>query len=154
MAHEVLVHIDTSRYIDIDQYVGNSNPGSLRQSHQGAALTDQPNRSSTDQVKPPTLPLATAEQLADSFKALGEPNRLRLLNLLAENGEMCVCDFPERLGISQPTVSHHLKVLTEAGLLIREKRGKWAFYDLAPDSIADLAAVLANSSLPETARSS
>ena len=114
-------------------------------------MTDQPNRSSTDRVNPPTLPPAMAERLADSFKALGEPNRLRLLNLLAENGEMCVCDFPDQLGISQPTVSHHLKVLTEAGLLIREKRGKWAFYDLAPDSITRLAAVLANSSQPARA---
>lgn len=116
-------------------------------------MTTKPERFAEDQISPSTLSPMVAEQLANSFKALGDPNRLRLLNLLAENGEMCVCDFPELLGIGQPTVSHHLKVLTEAGLLVREKRGKWAFYDLARSSISDLANTLERSSSPESASS-
>lgn len=88
-------------------------------------------------VKRTPLDAAGAEHLARSLKALADPARLRLLSLVAshDNSEACVCDLTEPLGLSQPTVSHHLKVLVEAGYLEREKRGTWAYYSLAPDSL-------------------
>lgn len=81
-----------------------------------------------------------ARQLATAFKVLGDPARLRILSLIAAGsaGEMCVCEMVEPLGLSQPTVSHHLKVLHEAGLLRREKRGTWAFYAVVPESLEAL----------------
>jgi ArsR family transcriptional regulator len=93
-----------------------------------------------------TAPLsaAAADQLARTLKAIAEPTRLRLLSLIAahDNGEACVCELTDPVGLSQPTVSHHLKVLVEAGLLTREKRGVWAFYTLIPEALGDLAVVL------------
>ncbi|PWJ47879.1 transcriptional regulator, ArsR family [Quadrisphaera granulorum] len=82
--------------------------------------------------------------LARILKAIADPARLRLLSLVAahEGGEACVCDLIEPLGLSQPTVSHHLKVLVEAGLLTRDKRGVWAYYALVPGGLDALAAVL------------
>jgi ArsR family transcriptional regulator, arsenate/arsenite/antimonite-responsive transcriptional repressor len=78
-----------------------------------------------------------AEQLAAAFKVIADPARLRLLSLLASKprGEACVCDLTEPLALSQPTVSHHLKVLHEAGLLGRERRGLWVYYRLAPERL-------------------
>ena len=82
--------------------------------------------------------LATAEL----FKALGDPARVRILNLVARSGgEICACDLNEPVGLAQPTVSHHLKKLVEAGLLEREQRGKWAFFSLKRDAVEKLAAV-------------
>ena len=80
---------------------------------------------------------AEAEQLAAAFKVIADPARLRLLSLLASKpgAEACVCDLVEPLGLSQPTVSHHLKLLYEAGLLAREKRGLWVYYRLIPDRL-------------------
>ena len=76
------------------------------------------------------------------FKALGDPTRVRLLSLIGAHGdgEACVCDLTEPVNLSQPTVSHHLKLLVEAGLVTREQRGKWAYYRLvqpALDAAAD-----------------
>ena len=84
-----------------------------------------------------------ATALAAKFKAIGDPTRLRLLSLVAahEGAEACVCDLTEPVNLSQPTVSHHLKVLVEAGLLSRSKRGTWSYYALVPgalDALADL----------------
>ena len=75
-----------------------------------------------------------AEQLATTMKALADPTRLRLLSIVAasEGAEACVCDLIEPVGLSQPTVSHHLKVLTTAGFLTRSKRGTWAYFKLVP----------------------
>ncbi len=86
----------------------------------------------------------TAEDLARLLKAVADPARLQLLALLKSStgGESCVCDLTGPLGLSQPTVSHHLKVLTEAGFLTREKRGTWAWYSVVPGRLAELAAVL------------
>jgi ArsR family transcriptional regulator, arsenate/arsenite/antimonite-responsive transcriptional repressor len=80
---------------------------------------------------------AEAEQLAAAFKVIADPARLRLLSLLASKpeGEACVCDLVEPLGLSQPTVSHHLKLLHAAGLLAREKRGLWVYYRLIPERL-------------------
>ena len=87
---------------------------------------------------------ADAERLAGVLKALADPARLRLLSLIqsAPDGEACVCDLTAPLGLSQPTVSHHLRILTEAGLLEREKRGVWAYYRLVPAAIATIADLL------------
>lgn len=80
------------------------------------------------------------------LKALADPARLRLLSLVAAHrgGEACVCDLIEPLGLSQPTVSHHLKVLVDAGLLTRDKRGVWAFFTIVPGVLDSLAAVLSS----------
>lgn len=86
-----------------------------------------------------------AERLAAVLKALAEPTRLRLVSLIAahEDAEACVCDLTEPVGLSQPTVSHHLKVLVDAGLLDREQRGKWAYYRIVPGALDALAGMLA-----------
>jgi ArsR family transcriptional regulator len=78
-----------------------------------------------------------AEQLAATMKALADPARLRLLSIVAAspNSEACVCDLIEPVGLSQPTVSHHLKVLTNAGFLTRSKRGTWAYFALVPGAL-------------------
>jgi len=83
---------------------------------------------------------AAAEQMASLFRVLGEPARLRLLSLIAAqpNREACVCQLTEPLQLSQPTVSHHLKVLYEAGLLSRERRGSWVYYQLVPERLEAL----------------
>ena len=88
-----------------------------------------------------------AAQLAAAFKALADPARLRLFSMVASvpNGDACACDFVEPLGRSQPTVSHHLSALVEAGLLSREQRGRWAYFRVVPDRLAQLCAVLAPS---------
>ncbi|MBC7631560.1 metalloregulator ArsR/SmtB family transcription factor [Aeromicrobium sp.] len=82
--------------------------------------------------------------LAARFKALGDPTRMRLVSIVAahEGGEACVCDLTEPVGLSQPTVSHHLKILVDAGLLTRTKRGTWSFYALVPGSLDALADAL------------
>ena len=91
------------------------------------------------------LQRSDAEQLARRFRALGEPGRLRLLSFLAAQpgGEACVCNLTEPVGLSQPTVSHHLRVLCEAGLLERERRGTWMYYRLLPERMAELRDALA-----------
>jgi ArsR family transcriptional regulator, arsenate/arsenite/antimonite-responsive transcriptional repressor len=91
------------------------------------------------------LTVEDAERLAALLKAVAEPARLRLLSLVAahEAQEACVCDLTEPLGLSQPTVSHHLKVLVDAGLLEREKRGIWAYYRLVPGRLSEVARALA-----------
>jgi ArsR family transcriptional regulator len=85
-----------------------------------------------------------AEELAGIFRALGDPGRLRLLSFLAAQpgGEACVCNLTEPLALSQPTVSHHLKVLTEAGLLERERRATWIYYRLRLERLGELCAAL------------
>ena len=90
------------------------------------------------------LDLAQAAPLAARFKALGDPGRLRLLSLIAahEAGQACVCDLTGPLGLSQSTVSHHLKVLREAGLVAGERRGTWVHYSLVPGALDDLMGVL------------
>jgi ArsR family transcriptional regulator, arsenate/arsenite/antimonite-responsive transcriptional repressor len=92
-------------------------------------------------------PLAAndAEDVAAALRVLADPARLRLLSLIQAQpgGEACVCNLIEPLGLSQPTVSHHLKVLTQAGLLDREQRGRWAYYRTVPEPLAALRSLLA-----------
>jgi ArsR family transcriptional regulator, arsenate/arsenite/antimonite-responsive transcriptional repressor len=85
-----------------------------------------------------------AGQLAGVFKALGDPVRLRLLSLIASHagGEACVCDLTGEFDVSQPTISHHLKVLREAGLLTSQRRGTWVYYRVEPQALAALAQLL------------
>jgi ArsR family transcriptional regulator len=85
-----------------------------------------------------------AETLADALQVLADPARLRLLSLIATcpDGEACGCDLTGLVGLSQPTVSHHLKVLHEAGLLERERRGKWVYFRIQPGALAPLRSVL------------
>ena len=88
---------------------------------------------------------ADATDLADALKVLADPARLRLLSLVASSttGEACACDLVEPLGRSQPTVSHHLSILVEAGFLTREKRGKWAWYRVVPERLELVRSALA-----------
>jgi ArsR family transcriptional regulator len=88
----------------------------------------------------PTLSADEAEATAGLFRALAEPARVRIVNLLTTSDEpVCVCDLVEPLGLSQPTVSHHLKKLVDAGLLEREQRGKWAYFSIKPEAMSRLA---------------
>jgi len=84
------------------------------------------------------LDAAQADELAAAFSALADPVRLRLLSLVAEAGEVCSCDLLEPLGKSQPTVSHHTKILSEAGLIVGEKRGRWVWWSVVPDRLDQL----------------
>ena len=89
-----------------------------------------------------TLSDEEAEATAQLFKALGDPARVRLVNLLARgDGEVCMCDLIEPVGLSQPTVSHHMKKLVDAGLVEREQRGKWAYFSLKREAVERLAVV-------------
>ena len=85
----------------------------------------------------------TAENLAQLIKAVADPARLQLLALIkaSDGGEACTCDLTEPLGLTQPTVSHHLKILTDAALVTRDKRGTWAWYSVVPERLAEIAAV-------------
>lgn len=87
---------------------------------------------------------ATAHSLAKVCKALGDPTRVKLLALITASaeGEMCVCDLTEPVGLSQPTVSHHMKLLVDAGLVTREQRGRWAYYQPTTGTLADAARAL------------
>ncbi|MFD7531995.1 MULTISPECIES: ArsR/SmtB family transcription factor [unclassified Streptomyces] len=93
-----------------------------------------------------TAPLdeEAATGLAKVFKALGDPVRLRLLSMIAsrDGGEICVCDLTPAFDLSQPTISHHLKLLKQAGLIDSERRGTWVYYRLLPETTDRLAAVL------------
>jgi ArsR family transcriptional regulator len=91
------------------------------------------------------LTAADAENLAAALKVIADPARLRLLSLIQAqpDAEACVCHLQEPLGLSQPTVSHHLKVLVDAGLLEREQRGRWAYFKVVPGSMEALRSVLA-----------
>ena len=90
----------------------------------------------------PVLSAEEAAATAELFKALSDPARVRIVNSLAQSdGQVCACEFEPALGLSQPTVSHHLKKLTDAGLIEREQRGKWAYFSLRPEAVERLAVV-------------
>ena len=85
-----------------------------------------------------------AERLARVFRALGDRRRVRLLSLIAaaDGGEACICDLTAPVGLSQPTVSHHMRLLVEAGLVTRDQRGKWAYYRVVPETMTALSDIL------------
>lgn len=91
----------------------------------------------------PPLDRADAEERAALLKAVADPVRLQLISLIraADRAEACVCDLTPAVGVAQPTVSHHLKVLTDAGVLAREKRGTWAWFRLVPERLDDILAI-------------
>lgn len=102
-----------------------------------------------DPIADSPLSAGDAAELARWFGVLADPTRLRLLSLIACQGESCAaCDLVEPLGVSQPTVSHHLKALHSAGLVDREKRGRWVYYRARPDRLATLAQVLTTGETP------
>ena len=91
----------------------------------------------------PRLRAVQAQRIASLFRALGDPARVRLVNLLATSPEpLCVCKLTKPLGLAQATVSHHLKVLVEAGLVVREERGKWTYVALDPAACAELGRIV------------
>jgi ArsR family transcriptional regulator len=86
----------------------------------------------------PPMARDAAKVLADTFKALADPTRVAIVNRLTTADAVCVCDLTAAFELSQPTISHHLRILREAGLVEAERRGTWAYYRLAPDAIASL----------------
>ncbi len=104
-----------------------------------------------------TAPLADdeASALAAQLKALADPARVKLVSMLATSpsGELCACDLPDAIGKSQPTTSHHLRQLLDAGLVEREQRGKWAWFRLRADELARVRAALGEGSEPSPAAS-
>ena len=97
-----------------------------------------------------SLSATKAQTMAEDFKALADPTRLRLLSLIASvpEGEVCACDLNEPLDRSQATVSHHLSVLTKVGLITREQRGKWAWFQVAPERADFVRSILDQSAVP------
>src|SRR5918992_5337068 len=93
---------------------------------------------------PQTEPLAVHErdQLAAQFKALADPTRIAIINSLSATDEVCVCNLTDAFDLSQPTISHHLKILREAGLVESTRRGTWAYYRLVPEAVEELRAAL------------
>lgn len=91
-----------------------------------------------------TISAEEAEAAAARLKAIADPVRLRLLAYMAQRGceDVCICDMPAAVGVSQPTVSHHMKKLLEAGLVSREQRGKWAFFSILPDAFQELRGII------------
>lgn len=90
------------------------------------------------------LDTAAAERLASVFKALADPARVKLVSLIAaaDGGEACICDLTEPLGLTQPTVSHHMKLLVDSGLVNREQRGKWAYYTVDSEALNRIASAV------------
>jgi ArsR family transcriptional regulator len=86
----------------------------------------------------PPVSIEATRELAERFKALGDPTRLAIVNQLAAADEVCVCHLVPDAGLSQPTISHHLRLLRDAGLVTSERRGTWAYYRLVPQAIAEL----------------
>jgi ArsR family transcriptional regulator len=125
-----LTRIDTRRYIDECRYErnrvsANVEPVSCCAPLAADALTEE-----------------EAEATAELFKALADPARVRIVNVLATSSEpVCICNLIEPLGLSQPTVSHHMKKLLDAGLVEREQRGRWAYFSLRPEAVEQLALV-------------
>lgn len=94
-------------------------------------------------VRSATLSVGEADQLAGLFAALADPVRLRIFNCIAQADEVCACEMVDPLGKAQPTISHHTKVLAEAGLIVGEKRGRWVYWRVVPERIETLRAALA-----------
>jgi ArsR family transcriptional regulator, arsenate/arsenite/antimonite-responsive transcriptional repressor len=90
----------------------------------------------------PPMPREDAETLATIFKALADPTRVAIVQRLGGSGEVCVCEFTAAFDLSQPTISHHLRILRDAGLVESERRGTWAYYRLVPEAMASLRGVL------------
>jgi ArsR family transcriptional regulator, arsenate/arsenite/antimonite-responsive transcriptional repressor len=133
-----LTRIDVRRYIDTDQYDRGADPMLATRTND----TPPEGVGCCAPLAAPTLTATEAGATAELFRVLGDPARVRIVNLIATaRGEVCACDINAALDLSQPTVSHHLKKLTKAGLLAREQRGKWAYFSLQRDAVEQLAAI-------------
>jgi ArsR family transcriptional regulator len=110
----------------------------------GSAVEPESQEQCCPSVLDAPLEAAAAAELATGFNALSDPVRLRVLSILAASpeGEVCVCEFVEPLGKSQPTISHHMRILSEAGLVRGDRRGKWVWYSLNADRLAELRAAI------------
>lgn len=126
--------LGTSSRIDVPRYVDNYIDGCQ---YVPMKLVQVISEDCCPEVLAAPLGAAEAEEVAAALRVVADPARLRLLSLIsnAEGGEACVCDLTAPLGLSQPTVSHHLKVLTDAGLVEREQRGRWAYYRVVPERL-------------------
>jgi ArsR family transcriptional regulator len=122
--------------IDICQYRCMSNSLAL--------LTPADSAACCSPLSAQPMTIAEAEQVAPLMKALADPVRLRLMSLVAshEGGEACVCDLNDAFNLTQPTISHHMKVLRAAGLVDREKRGVWVYYRIRPQALAAIGALI------------
>ncbi|MFI1505050.1 ArsR/SmtB family transcription factor [Streptomyces sp. NPDC020597] len=122
-------------------------------SKQGCVVSNQDDGIAGCRPGPAAAPLddARATDLAKLFKALGDPVRLRLLSMIASRsgGEVCVCDLTPAFDLSQPTISHHLKLLRQAGLIDCERRGTWVYYRALPGTLDRLSAFLATTKAAE-----
>ena len=108
------------------------------------AVLDAPPVACCTPLDAATMSDAEAQATASLFKALADPARVRIVNMLAAaDAGVCVCDLVPPLGLSQPTVSHHLRVLLDAGLVTREQRGKWAYFRVVPEALERLRQLLA-----------
>jgi len=127
------------RYIDVCQYLWKDGLMPTRELLPVIALDACCSVATGD-----AMSVQDADMLARALKALADPARLRLLSMVAahDDDEACVCDLTESIGLSQPTVSHHLKVLTDAGFLTRSKRGTWAYYRLVPEALGQVSSLL------------
>lgn len=110
-----------------------------------AAMTDV----CCDPTEPP-LGGEAASNLSSTLKAIADPARLRILSVLGSRGEVCVCDLTDPLDLSQPTVSHHMRVLHDAGIVERERRGKWVYYRTVPGALDEVAKALTATSSATT----
>lgn len=90
----------------------------------------------------PAMEADDAAEVAERFKALGDGTRVRMLNLLARNGELCVCELQAHFDLAQPTISHHVGILRKAGFVESETRGRWAFYRVRPRALEELVEIL------------
>jgi ArsR family transcriptional regulator len=137
--------IDANCGLEIDdcQYLLNNDPVSTTAMTQTQPRLPPAGSCCTPLLREP-ITASQAASLARTLKALADPTRLRLVSMVAahDGGEACVCDLTEPLGLTQPTISHHLKVLVEAGILSRDKRGVWAYYALVPTALDALSAIL------------
>jgi ArsR family transcriptional regulator, arsenate/arsenite/antimonite-responsive transcriptional repressor len=127
---EIATHIDGCQY--------------RRMSNSVLELTPVQTAACCSPLQREPLSVDRAERVAPLLKALADPVRLRLMSLVASHvdGEACVCDLSDAFDLSQPTISHHLKVLHEAGLLERSKRGVWVYYRARTEALADVAALI------------
>jgi ArsR family transcriptional regulator len=137
------LHIDGGRYIDQEIDV---------RQYMGVKLIQQIDAACCPSFADAPLSEEAAEVLAAALRIVADPTRLRLLSLIATRpgAEGCVCELTEPLGLSQPTVSHHLKVLTSAGILEREKRGRWVYYRIDREPLIALQAALGPGPLVDT----
>ena len=134
----VLPRIELAIDIDLCQYRCVSNSLSL------TAISPAETAACCAPLTAQPLTMEQAEQVTPLLKALADPVRLRLISLIASHkgGEACICDLNDAFDLSQPTISHHMKVLHEAGLVDRDKRGVWVYYRIRPQALASLAALI------------